>query len=451
MELVTVKNYRCFRDEQTARLAPLTVLVGENSTGKTSFLAMVRALWQVSYESIVPDFQQPPYDLGAFNEIAHNRSRNRAPSFEASFTRTVAARGTKAPRQSSPESGTHTTFKVTFEPRDGFPYPTVRRLTSKDIVLEASENQTRLVVSGREVRLPQRPLGTPDDNRLPPLWSLVGRWLFEDISGTPAGATDGGSPGKLTQEDLEQIGEMASRFGGRIRFGRNRSLPFAGAPVRSTPRRTYDPARPFQDPSGEYIPTLLANLSRRDPTQWEQLKRALEEFGIASGLFSEISIESLGRAEGSPFQLHVRKAAGRSGGSKRNLIDVGYGVSQALPILTELLRKDQPPMFLLQQPEVHLHPNAQAALGTLFCRIATWNRQIVVETHSDYILDRIRMDVRDKSTRLRANQVSIVYFEADGLDVKIHSLSLDEEGNVVDAPQSYRKFFMEETRRSIGI
>ena len=44
MDSVTLKNFRCFRKEQTARLAPLTLLVGENSTGKTSFMAMIRAL-----------------------------------------------------------------------------------------------------------------------------------------------------------------------------------------------------------------------------------------------------------------------------------------------------------------------------------------------------------------------------------------------------------------------
>ena len=87
MNLVTVKNYRCFREEQRARLAPLTLLVGENSTGKTSFLAMVRALWQVAMESRVPDFQEPPYDLGTFGEIAYNRSRSGAQSFEAGFER----------------------------------------------------------------------------------------------------------------------------------------------------------------------------------------------------------------------------------------------------------------------------------------------------------------------------------------------------------------------------
>ena len=52
-------------------------------------------------------------------------------------------------------------------------------------------------------------------------------------------------------------------------------------------------------------------------------------------------------------------------------------------------------MFLLQQPEVHLHPQAQAALGTLFCQVAAGGRQLIIETHSDYIIDRVRMDVRD--------------------------------------------------------
>ena len=108
-------------------------------------------------------------------------------------------------------------------------------------------------------------------------------------------------------------------------------------------------------------------------------------------------------------------------------------------------------MFLLQQPEVHLHPTAQAALGSLFCQIAGWDRQIIVETHSDYILDRVRMDVRDKKTNLKPEDVSTLYFEPDGLDVRIHSLELDEDGNIVNPPLGYRQFFMEEMRRSIGL
>ena len=99
----------------------------------------------------------------------------------------------------------------------------------------------------------------------------------------------------------------------------------------------------------------------------------------------------MGRTDdAAPFQIHVRKFGKILKGNRRNLIDVGYGVSQVLPLLTEMLRPNAPSMFLLQQPEVHLHPSAQAALGSLFCSIAGPDRQLVVETHSDYIIDRVR-------------------------------------------------------------
>lgn len=73
MDQITLQNYRCFHDPQSARLAPLTLLVGENSTGKTSFLAMIRALADIASGSTVPYFKEEPYDLGSFEEIAHHR------------------------------------------------------------------------------------------------------------------------------------------------------------------------------------------------------------------------------------------------------------------------------------------------------------------------------------------------------------------------------------------
>ena len=227
--------------------------------------------------------------------------------------------------------------------------------------------------------------------------------------------------------------------------------PYASAPVRSKPHRTYDPARPVQDPEGDYIPMYLANIYFQDQKQWKELKIALESFGQTAGLFDELSIKPLGKKGSEPFQVQIRKSGKTTKGPRRNLIDVGYGVSQVLPVITELLRDDRSNIFLLQQPEVHLHPSAQAALGSLFCQLANPKRQIIVETHSDHLLDRIRMDVRDGSTPLKPDDVSILFFERTALDVTIHSLRLDQEGNILNAPFGYRKFFMEETQRSLGL
>ena len=220
---------------------------------------------------------------------------------------------------------------------------------------------------------------------------------------------------------------------------------FANAPVRSSPQRTYDPTIFPEDPEGPYVPMDLARISSFPDKEWLRLKMRMEEFGQRSGLFDEIVINRLGIDRGNAFQIHLRKAGHDIEGPKRNLIDSGYGVSQVLPIIAELFRDNAAPISLLQHPEVHLHPRAQAALGTLFCGIAETGRQLIIETHSDYILDRIQIDLRKGRTSLKPEDVSILFFERQGLDVKIHSISLDDDANLRDQPQSYREFFMKET------
>ncbi len=450
MNLVTLQNYRCFRERQEARLAPLTFLVGENSTGKTSFLALVRALREVAFESRVPDFRQQPYDLGTFSEIAYNRARGGAKSFEAGFSRKISAMSARLGRLVDEL----VSFAVTFEPRNAAPYPTKRRLSADERCLEVTQDTIRFSVSDRETTIPapERLLPGGVDQLDPPfMYVALWHWPMFVLSEQSPGHTPERAFDPLTETEMEDISELAAALPRLISHSRNLSHTFAGAPVRSMPKRTYDPSRPFQDPEGEYIPTLLANMSRHSPDEWQNLKGALEEFGKASGLFNEITVERLGNGEGAPFQLQVRKSNGRLKGRWRNLIDVGYGVSQTLPVLIELLREDHASMFLLQQPEVHLHPMAQAALGSLFCQIASWNRQIIVETHSDYILNRVFMDVRDRKTNLKPEDISILYFEPGEQDVKIHSIGLDEYGNIENPPLHYRQFFMDETRRFIGL
>jgi len=73
--------------------------------------------------------------------------------------------------------------------------------------------------------------------------------------------------------------------------------PFASAPVRSKPSRTYDPSRFTRDPEGDYVPMYLADVFTRRNRVWAELKRRLQEFGKAAGLFDEISIKRLGQRD----------------------------------------------------------------------------------------------------------------------------------------------------------
>ena len=454
MDQITLRNFRCFREEQTARLAPLTLLVGENSTGKTSFMAMLRALWDIAYQESVPDFKEEPYDLGSFDEIAHHRGGRggRADTFEAGFERTL-----KDEEAAAANGVGRYRCEVTFGRNGTVPVPVRRRLASgatwieefleKDQVRQIRFGTSKGAWQSRERAGHHIFLDTDRYRMISFSFALALQRRAVGDGAEPTLLQDSGLPAKKDWEMLERLAYMPEM---RV-FPHSEQRPYASAPVRSKPHRTYDPARPTRDPEGDYIPMYLANVYFQNKKQWNGLKESLEKFGQAAGLFDEISVKPLGKKESEPFQVQVRKFGSKVKGPQRNLIDVGYGVSQVLPVIAELLRRDAPPMFLLQQPEVHLHPSAQAALGSLFCQVAGPHRQLVVETHSDHLLDRVRMDVRDGTTGLRPEDVSILFFERGDLDVRIHSLRLDKEGNVLDAPPSYRQFFMKETQRSLRL
>lgn len=436
---VRIRDFRCFGDKQTARLAPLTLLVGENSTGKTSFLAAVRAIWDTAFQQIDPDFRLTPYDLGTFPEIVHSQGiRHALPeSFEIGFSRTHR-RG-------------RISVDVTFTSHSAVPFPaaiTLYRGSTWVKLLRFDDGKLIIDFGHKENswRYTTR-YNYPRSSYIPILNTMylfrIRRDLEEAMETQHGIKILAGHQSVSSQAIVEKVIQLLRDFVSL----RTRFQAFASAPIRSSPRRTYDPLRPTPDPEGAYIPTFLADVNFRDKEQWNTLKEELEGFGRDSGLFDDIDVKQLGKMEGGPFQLQVRKAGTRRKGRKRNLIDVGYGVSQILPVLAEIFRTHGAQMFLFQQPEVHLHPSAQAALGSLFCATAASGRQLIIETHSDYIVDRILLDVRDKRTNLKPDDVSILYFERDELSVNIHSIRTDDEGNVLNAPDGYRSFFTDELNR----
>ena len=219
------------------------------------------------------------------------------------------------------------------------------------------------------------------------------------------------------------------------------------APLRSKPKRTYDPVRETASAEGKHIPMLMMRLDRTNKKDWDSLHDDLVEFGRNAGLFSDVKVKRHGKQMSDPFQLQVKVRSG----PHANIMDVGYGISQSLPILVDIMaaRPREGRTFLLQQPEVHLHPRGQAQLASLF--IGAFKKQgnrFLIETHSDYIVDRVRIAVRQGA--LKPDDVAILYFEPKGNAVSIHSMSLDADGNLHGAPAGYREFFLRETDRLLG-
>ena len=188
---------------------------------------------------------------------------------------------------------------------------------------------------------------------------------------------------------------------------------------------------------------ILMRAKAGEEEQWGKFKNELVQFGEESGLFKNIEVKQYGNMS-EPFALEVQTRSSTS-----NIMDVGYGVSQIFPILVNTLGTRRESKFLLQQPEVHLHPRGQAALSSLFARIIE-NRKhsFIIETHSDYMIDRARIEIR-KGT-IKPEDVSLIYMEPQGRQVQAHNIEFDKSGEFKEVPESYRDFFLEETDRLLG-
>ena len=438
MDSLTLENFRCFQEKQSAPLAPLTLLVGENSTGKTSFMAMIRILWDSVSGLRYLDFTEPPYDLGSFEDIAHNRSGRggKAKYFQSSFVKdkySFAARfeknGASPVLVSRSYANSNTTLEENFK-GDGYS----AKIQTKNGTWRFRES----IAEKRFQDLLPGPLFIYFSISTLDYITSKEFSKFRPLHNSPEFKNNDFKEVMILQNEIRKSNIFDIR-------------PFAGAPVRSTPQRTYHPSRPKLDSAGNSTPMYLAGKFFEGESSWNQIKSELEKFGKTTGLFDEIRVKPLTRNkignESDPFQLQIRKYSGKFKGSWRNIVDVGYGVSQALPIFAKLIDEDASRISLLQQPEVHLHPSAQSALATLLCQQARKDRQFIIETHSDFIIDRVRMEVRDGN--INQDDVSLLYFERAGLDVKIHSLRYDKEGNVVGAPPGYRQFFLDELHKAL--
>ena len=442
---IALESFRCFSRRQEARLAPLTFLVGDNSTGKTSFLALIRALWDTVLLAKVPDFTEAPFHLGAFQDIISTNNGD-TKRLDASFKTELSF----IPERSIPKwkDDAEVQALVEFRERVGIPFPTIRKFSSGSTSVALFANESSYSV---RCKAGSSDWGFESQQRYPfetTLELLPIEHLFIDFVNNKLGIDQSVAvaPAKQSEADLTELMLFLQAIGG-LRFSSGET--FASAPVRSRPRRTYDLGRPSTDPEGENIPTYLASMKSRSDREWTDLELKLESLGHALGLFDKIKVNPLTGGAGGPFQIEIKRHGADNSSPSRNLIDVGYGVSQILPLLTELVRDSTSSVCLLQQPEIHLHPSAQAALGTVFAEICSRGRQFVVETHSDYLINRVRMDIRDRKCNINENDVSILYFESIGDDVRIHSIRLDEMGNILDAPPSYRSFFLEEIDREV--
>ena len=371
MERLFLEDFRCFDGKRDIRLAPITILIGENSTGKSSFLAAVRAAWDITFGKGTPDFNEDPFDLGAFEQIANFRARKtgRSDSFQIGATHSVGDQ--------------EFTVVGTFSNADSQPALSSwsARSGSHEVLLEAPVGESpRLRISpDADVELSET-LGGALVSRAPlafAIFAVLGSSLFNLESGAE-------------MVSKTAIGQARAVLEPIVR--RSVDQPHAFAPIRSRPERTYDPRVAPEDSFGGHVPLALRQVlkSKAAPDQRSQgcsrlLRRRPQ--GCSRTLRFAISAQPQ-TPSNSTFttsgpigtSLTLATASARSSRScsipsEANMVRRSCS-SNLKSISTRRRKRSSQVRSLAWYPDRGL--------------------QAVIETHSDFILDRLRIEARSR-------------------------------------------------------
>lgn len=210
-------------------------------------------------------------------------------------------------------------------------------------------------------------------------------------------------------------------------------------PLREEPARFYQWNRQMPSTLGKTgkwaIHALLAAANRNDDKLVAGVSHWLKRMEIADELIAA-------RLGDSPhYEILVRK-----GNTRANLVDVGFGVSQILPVLVLAYFAPRGATVLIEQPEIHLHPLAQAVLADLFVEVAHERKiQFLIETHSEHLFRRLQYLVAEQTAQ--PEDCRLYFVEQVAQESTVRRLRMNEFGQVAEWPDRFFGDAIGETER----
>lgn len=436
------KNFKSWRDTGKLRLAPLTGLFGTNSSGKTSLMQILLMLKQTAESSdrrrvLHTGDERSLVDLGTFFDLihGHNPETPLELSFSWSLPNSLVVNDPEKENASLFEISSlsfSTTIHQQKEPD---------KVAPKTFVYKFSSNGSGLKKDEREFGLKrdEEAKGRPGIDS----YKLVSQGY--KIKHTRGRNWPLPPPVKCYGFPDEAIGYYTNTG-----FLKEFELAFEGlfstisylGPLREHPKRSYIWAGESPVDVGRKgelaIPALLASRNfektissigrRRKFTVEERIASWLKEFG----LISSFSLKPIA-VNRKDYEVRVKKTES----SPEVLItDVGFGVSQILPVLTLCYYVEEGSIILLEQPEIHLHPFVQSALADVLIDVVN-NRdiQVIVESHSEHLLRRLQRRVAEE--KILPKDIALYFCEMKGSESGIKKLELDLFGNISNWPAGF--------------
>ncbi|MNG81813.1 hypothetical protein D3C79_404750 [compost metagenome] len=430
-----IKNFKAWKDTGDIRLAPLTVIFGANSAGKSSLGHLLLTLKQTALSA---DRKRPLHlgddnsliDLGTFAECLYNHDLQNALAFELGWKTPNKELVVRDPVTQKKFSGDELRLAITIS-ADAKEQPRVDKLTYQmlhDKVNQLSVNyfrdtKNKLEISSEEYKF-VRNTGR--------IWPLDDPDKFYRISDQ--------SRARFQNSDF------LLDFALNVEAALN-SVYYLG-PLRDHPKRIYSWSGETPESVGQKgelaIAAILAasaedrklnrgqkqRLARFD----EFIARWLKDLGIIDSFTVKPVAE--GRKE---YEVVVKTHATAS---EVKITDVGFGVSQVLPALVQAFYCQPNSTIWMEQPEIHLHPQVQAELADVFISATQArengkdrNIQLIVESHSEHFLNRLQRRVAEGL--VKPEDVAVYFCHRAGEATELEPLRLNLFGEIENWPDNF--------------
>ena len=424
-----IENFKSFANAQAFNLAPITLIYGPNSSGKSS---LIQALMMLKQSILSRDKDGElittgnDINLGTFESLIHGQDNNLEMSFQVKYKNHIDARDFKQ---------THS-YNLLFSNTD---------IRSIDLSYKSLSQKAQL----------DKYVFSCGDNDATKAEYSLSRGISDSL-GSSFKLTDSdslrkiiSSRSKLSKNDGRGWIKLDNELSSPFRFGTHLNLPTSTSittselhsylekvsndiqialegirylgPLRSSPKRFYsDAINNYQKGQGKN--NLGFEIYNASSKVKNKINEALQQFKIPY----TIDVKNLGDTNTGPL-ISVQLTDLRNG-AVITPKDVGFGIGQVLPIVLDAI-VSRNKIICVEQPEIHLHPKLQAHLADLFIDSTEKekNNQWIIETHSEALMLRLQRRVREK--RISKELVSIIYVDVGEKGAQITPISLDDEGD----------------------
>lgn len=408
---IRMKNFKSWRDSGQVKLAPLTCFFGANSSGKSSLLQMLLLLKQTigSEEVLFFGDENSLVNLGSFNEVIHrhNRDAQLALEFGGKLREPYSIDLSLEDRFPDETTIDYFTFNTALSAGNGEPilqsfrYASLSRLRKMEWRADGGYREGHQFLNGKN----------------------LGYVPVETCYGVPMRVQ--GRPRRRNSKFLRQFSTVFETFFADLYYL---------ASTRAEPQRQtrwegehpIDVGKRGHDVISALLSARLKHLGRHE----KRISAWLQQMKLAHAF----SLESQGD-DGNAYEIRIRK---NTESPAVTLVDMGYGLSQFLPVLVLCYYVPEGSTLILEQPGIHLHPMVQSQLADLLIEVVTErNLQVIVESHSEHLL--VRLQRRIAEGEIEGRKIRLYFCrndEAEGVST-LEPLEVDRVGNIRNWPENF--------------